>query len=84
MSALINISFALLADPFQMMLKSLLGYQSGVIGEATESHVQKKLYENGINKSLQSNFSVIIKVLNLGFVQQSFAGCNCTLSLGLL
>ncbi|XP_073489413.1 cytochrome P450 20A1 isoform X2 [Aquarana catesbeiana] len=50
------------SDPFQMMLKSLLGYQSGVIGEATESHVQKKLYENGINKSLQSNFSVIIKL----------------------
>ncbi|XP_073407535.1 cytochrome P450 20A1-like isoform X2 [Dendrobates tinctorius] len=50
------------SDPFQMMLKSLLGYQSGVIGEATESHMQKKLYENGINKSLQSNFSVIIKL----------------------
>ncbi|XP_077304697.1 cytochrome P450 20A1 [Lithobates pipiens] len=50
------------SDPFQMMLKSLLGYQSGVIGEAAESHVQKKLYENGIYKSLQSNFSVIIKL----------------------
>ncbi|XP_040213186.1 cytochrome P450 20A1 [Rana temporaria] len=50
------------SDPFQMMLKSLLGYQSGVIGEAAESHIQKKLYENGINKSLQSNFSVIIKL----------------------
>ncbi|XP_075036260.1 cytochrome P450 20A1 [Mixophyes fleayi] len=50
------------SDPFQMMLKSLLGYQSGVIGEAAESHLQKKLYENGINKSLQSNFSIIIKL----------------------
>ncbi|KAM9305149.1 cytochrome P450 20A1 [Gastrophryne carolinensis] len=50
------------SDPFQMMLKSLLGYQSGVIGEAAESHVQKKLYENAINKSLQSNFSVIVKL----------------------
>ncbi|KAM4026267.1 cytochrome P450 20A1 [Anomaloglossus baeobatrachus] len=50
------------SDPFQMMLKSLLGYQSGVIREAAESHMQKKLYENGINKSLQSNFSVIIKL----------------------
>lgn len=50
------------SDPFQMMLKSLLGYQSGVIGEAAESHVQKKLYENGINKSLQSNFNIIIKL----------------------
>ncbi|XP_018409548.1 PREDICTED: cytochrome P450 20A1 isoform X2 [Nanorana parkeri] len=50
------------SDPFQTMLKSLLGYQSGVIGEAAESHIQKKLYENAINKSLQSNFSVIIKL----------------------
>ncbi|OCT61314.1 hypothetical protein XELAEV_18047341mg [Xenopus laevis] len=49
-------------DPFQMMLKSLLGYQSGVIGEAAESHVQKKLYENGITKALYSNFIVIIKL----------------------
>ncbi|CAJ0924523.1 unnamed protein product [Ranitomeya imitator] len=46
------------SDPFQMMLKSLLGYQSGVIGEATESHMQKKLYENAINKSLQSRSGV--------------------------
>ncbi|KAM4698552.1 cytochrome P450 20A1 [Rhinophrynus dorsalis] len=50
------------SDPFQMMLKSLLGYQSGVIGEAGESHMQKKLYENGINKALESNFSLIIKL----------------------
>uniref|UniRef100_A0A6I8R7W9 Cytochrome P450 family 20 subfamily A member 1 n=1 Tax=Xenopus tropicalis TaxID=8364 RepID=A0A6I8R7W9_XENTR len=50
------------SDPFQMMLKSLLGYQSGVIGEAAESHVQKKLFENGIIKALHSNFSVVIKL----------------------
>ncbi|XP_063285900.1 cytochrome P450 20A1 [Pelobates fuscus] len=50
------------SDPFQMMLKSLLGYQSGVIGEAAENHMQKKLYENGINKALQSNFSTIVKL----------------------
>ncbi|XP_063788719.1 cytochrome P450 20A1 isoform X2 [Pseudophryne corroboree] len=50
------------SDPFQMMLKSLLGYQSGVIGEVAESHLQKKLYENAINRSLQSNFSIIIKL----------------------
>ncbi|MEE6490197.1 hypothetical protein FKM82_015801 [Ascaphus truei] len=50
------------SDPFQMMLKSLLGYQSGVIGEASESHIRKKLYENGINTALQSNFSVITKL----------------------
>ncbi|XP_053326639.1 cytochrome P450 20A1 [Spea bombifrons] len=50
------------SDPFQMMLKSLLGYQSGVIGEAAENHIQKKLYENAINKALQSNFSIIVKL----------------------
>ncbi|XP_053554646.1 cytochrome P450 20A1 [Bombina bombina] len=50
------------SDPFQMMLKSLLGYQSGAIGEGAESHIRKKLYENGINKSLQSNFSIILKL----------------------
>ncbi|KAG8432720.1 hypothetical protein GDO86_017096 [Hymenochirus boettgeri] len=50
------------SDPFQMMLKSLLGYQSGVIGEAAESHLQKKLYENGISKALQSNFNIILKL----------------------
>ncbi|CAH2305939.1 cytochrome P450 20A1 [Pelobates cultripes] len=50
------------SDPFQMMLKSLLGYQSGVIGEAAENHMQKKLYESGINKALQSNFSTIVKL----------------------
>ncbi|XP_005998899.1 cytochrome P450 20A1 isoform X2 [Latimeria chalumnae] len=49
------------SDPFEMMLKSLLGYQSGFSGDAAESHVRKKMYENGVNKALQSNFLLILK-----------------------
>ncbi|XP_077685977.1 cytochrome P450 20A1 isoform X3 [Eretmochelys imbricata] len=50
------------SDPFEMMLKSLLRYQSGLSGDAGESHLRKKLYENGVTKSLQSNFAVIQKL----------------------
>nr|XP_033800825.1 cytochrome P450 20A1 [Geotrypetes seraphini] len=50
------------SDPFEMMLKSLLGYQSGAIGDAGESLLRKKLYEAGVNKSLQSNFAIILKL----------------------
>uniref|UniRef100_A0A8D0H2W8 Cytochrome P450 family 20 subfamily A member 1 n=1 Tax=Sphenodon punctatus TaxID=8508 RepID=A0A8D0H2W8_SPHPU len=50
------------SDPFETMLKSLLRYQSGLGGEAGESHLRKKLYENGVTKSLQSNFAVIQKL----------------------
>ncbi|XP_038605526.1 cytochrome P450 20A1 isoform X1 [Tachyglossus aculeatus] len=49
-------------DPFEMMLKSLLRYQSGLGGDAGESHIRKKLYENGVSKALQSNFAVLIKL----------------------
>ncbi|XP_069082123.1 cytochrome P450 20A1 isoform X2 [Pleurodeles waltl] len=45
-----------------MMLKSLLGYQSGAIGDAGESHMRKKLYESGVSRSLQSNFGIILKL----------------------
>ncbi|XP_074857356.1 cytochrome P450 20A1 isoform X2 [Carettochelys insculpta] len=50
------------SDPFEMMLKSLLRYQSGLTGDAGESHLRRKLYENGVTKSLQSNFPVIQKL----------------------
>ncbi|XP_069471624.1 cytochrome P450 20A1 [Ambystoma mexicanum] len=50
------------SDPFEMMLKSLLGYQSGAIGDAGESHMRKKLYESGVSRALQSNFGVILKL----------------------
>ncbi|XP_019409297.1 PREDICTED: cytochrome P450 20A1 [Crocodylus porosus] len=51
-----------ISDPFEMILKSLLRYQSGLSGDAGESHLRKKLYENGVTKSLQSNFAVIQKL----------------------
>lgn len=48
------------ADPFETMLKSLLRYQSD--GNASENHTRKKLYENGVTNSLQSNFGLLLKV----------------------
>lgn len=50
------------SDPFETMLKSLLQYQSGLGGDVGESCMRKKLYENGVTKSLQSNFPVIQKL----------------------
>lgn len=44
------------------MLKSLLGYQSGMGGGATETVMRKKVYENAINNTLKSNFPVVLKV----------------------
>lgn len=49
------------SDPFETMLKSLLMYQSG--GEnVSEKHMRKKIYENGVANSLQSNFSLLLKL----------------------
>ncbi|XP_028925278.1 cytochrome P450 20A1 isoform X2 [Ornithorhynchus anatinus] len=62
------------SDPFETMLKSLLRYQSGLGGDAGESHIRKKLYENGVSKSLQSNFAVLIKIwseIGKGFLDGS-------------
>ncbi|MGH0117621.1 UNVERIFIED_CONTAM: hypothetical protein FKN15_041813 [Acipenser sinensis] len=50
------------SDTFEMMLKSLLGYQSGLSGDAAESHMRKKLYETGVSKAIESNFSVTLKL----------------------
>ncbi|XP_043931926.1 cytochrome P450 20A1 [Protopterus annectens] len=50
------------SDPFEMMLKSLLGYQTGPSGDAAESHIRRKMYENGITETLQSNFGLILKL----------------------
>ncbi|XP_074155101.1 cytochrome P450 20A1 isoform X1 [Sminthopsis crassicaudata] len=50
------------SHPFETMLKPLLMYQSGLSGDAVENHIRKKLYENGVNKSLQSNFAVMVKL----------------------
>nr|XP_006636808.1 PREDICTED: cytochrome P450 20A1 [Lepisosteus oculatus] len=52
------------SDPFETMLKSLLGYQSGLSGDAAESLMRKKVYENGINKALEHNFNLILKLVD--------------------
>ncbi|XP_074196580.1 cytochrome P450 20A1 isoform X3 [Rhinolophus sinicus] len=49
------------SDPFETMLKSLLRYQSGG-GTVSENHTRKKLYENGVTNSLQSNFALLLKI----------------------
>ncbi|GCB71673.1 hypothetical protein scyTo_0001661, partial [Scyliorhinus torazame] len=62
------------SDPFETMLKSLLGYQSGFGGNAAESHVRKKVYETGVDKAIQSNFTVILKIwseIGKGFLDGS-------------
>ncbi|XP_068575538.1 cytochrome P450 20A1 isoform X1 [Cebidichthys violaceus] len=50
-------------DSFETMLKSLLGYQSGMGGGATETVIRKKVYENAINSTLKSNFPVVLKLV---------------------
>jgi hypothetical protein len=44
------------------MLKSLLGYQSGMGGGATEAVMRKKLYESAVNNTLKENFPLLLKV----------------------
>uniref|UniRef100_A0A1A8PVK0 Abl-interactor 2b n=1 Tax=Nothobranchius rachovii TaxID=451742 RepID=A0A1A8PVK0_9TELE len=50
-------------DSFETMLKSLLGYRSGMGGGANESVMRKKLYESAISNSLENNFSTILQVV---------------------
>uniref|UniRef100_A0A452VAK1 Cytochrome P450 20A1 n=1 Tax=Ursus maritimus TaxID=29073 RepID=A0A452VAK1_URSMA len=49
------------SDPFETMIKSLLRYQSGG-ANVNENHTRKKLYENGVTDSLQSNFALLLKL----------------------
>uniref|UniRef100_A0A672YNV5 Cytochrome P450 20A1 n=1 Tax=Sphaeramia orbicularis TaxID=375764 RepID=A0A672YNV5_9TELE len=51
-------------DSFETMLKSLLGYQSGIGGGANESVIRKKVYENAINTMLKNNFSLVLKLVD--------------------
>ena len=44
------------------MLKSLLGYQSGMGGGANETVIRKKVYESAINNTLKNNFPLVLKV----------------------
>ncbi|XP_010884854.1 cytochrome P450 20A1 [Esox lucius] len=50
-------------DSFETMLKSLLGYQSGMGGGATEALMRKRLYENAINNTLEKNFPLLLKLV---------------------
>ncbi|XP_066521229.1 cytochrome P450 20A1 [Hoplias malabaricus] len=50
-------------DSFETMLKSLLGYQSGTGIGGTEAMMRKKVYEGAINKTLENNFPVLIKLV---------------------
>lgn len=59
------ISSLSLADSFETMLKSLLGYQSGAGMGGTEALMRKKVYEGAINKTLENNFPILLKVLHL-------------------
>uniref|UniRef100_A0A673WJ93 Cytochrome P450, family 20, subfamily A, polypeptide 1 n=1 Tax=Salmo trutta TaxID=8032 RepID=A0A673WJ93_SALTR len=50
-------------DSFETMLKSLLGYQSGTGGGATEAVMRKKLYESAVNNTLEKNFPMLLKLV---------------------
>lgn len=51
-------------DSFETMLKSLLGYQSGMGGGATETVIRKKVYESAINNTLKNNFPLVLKLVD--------------------
>ncbi|CAL8291231.1 unnamed protein product [Lota lota] len=50
-------------DSFETMLKSLLGYQSGMGGGAIETMMRKRMYESAIDTSLKKNFPLILKLV---------------------
>ncbi|KAK2857093.1 hypothetical protein Q5P01_005828 [Channa striata] len=50
-------------DSFETMLKSLLGYQSGIGGGANETVRRKKVYESAINNTLKNNFPIMLEVV---------------------
>lgn len=48
-------------DPFETMLKSLLGYRSGA-GSGSEDHVRRRLYGDAVTAALHSNFPLLLKL----------------------
>lgn len=50
-------------DSFETMLKSLLGYQSGMGGGASETVMRKKVYEGAINNTLENNFPLVLQLV---------------------
>uniref|UniRef100_A0A7N8XZQ2 Cytochrome P450, family 20, subfamily A, polypeptide 1 n=1 Tax=Mastacembelus armatus TaxID=205130 RepID=A0A7N8XZQ2_9TELE len=51
------------ADSFETMLKSLLGYHSGMGGGVNETVIRKKVYESAINNTLKCNFPLMLKLV---------------------
>ncbi|XP_028288523.1 cytochrome P450 20A1 [Parambassis ranga] len=51
-------------DSFETMLKSLLSYQSGTGGGASETVIRKKMYESAINNTLKNNFPFMLKLVD--------------------
>ncbi|XP_030637243.1 cytochrome P450 20A1 isoform X2 [Chanos chanos] len=51
-------------DSFETMLKSLLGYQSSSGTGAAETMMRKKVYEGAINATLESNFPLLLKLVD--------------------
>ncbi|XP_069020087.1 cytochrome P450 20A1 [Embiotoca jacksoni] len=50
-------------DSFETMLKSLLGYKSGMGGGANETVIRKKVYEGAINNTLKNNFPLMLHLV---------------------
>ncbi|XP_019959633.1 cytochrome P450 20A1 [Paralichthys olivaceus] len=50
-------------DSFETMLKSLLGYQSGMGSGASETVIRKKVYEGAINNTLENNFPLVLQLV---------------------
>ncbi|KAJ8350727.1 hypothetical protein SKAU_G00258570 [Synaphobranchus kaupii] len=50
-------------DSFETMLKSLLGYQSGLSGDAAEALMRKKVYESAIDHTLEHGFPSLLKLV---------------------
>lgn len=54
--------FSSSADSFETMLKSLLGYQSGLGCRAMDGVLRKKVYQGAIDRTLEKNFQLVLKV----------------------
>lgn len=61
-----SFSWILSADSFETILKSLLGYQSGMGSGFIDPVIRKKMYESAINNTLKNNFSIMLKVCKTG------------------
>ncbi|XP_068612474.1 cytochrome P450 20A1 [Brachionichthys hirsutus] len=50
-------------DSFETMLKSLLGYQSGMNGGPAEAVMRKKLYQGAISSTSERNFPLLLQLV---------------------